>query len=244
MQLVFDFPVTPKYSFDNFVICAGNETACRFARRLTDESGSENLLYLHGPSGSGKTHLLMAIGACFAGRAGLAAVPCISFKDVDEIYHGEYPAEEVSRLAERFRGAPALIVDDLHLIPDQQSVRVELWQLFNDFYQAGRPIAITGLNPPNELPTLDGHLTSRLLWGLVARTDISDDDSRRRIMQKLADDRQIILPADVVDYLLMHVRRDVPSLVAALDAITRYAFSAKRKITLRLAREALALSVP
>uniref|UniRef100_A0A831UE61 DnaA regulatory inactivator Hda n=1 Tax=Geobacter metallireducens TaxID=28232 RepID=A0A831UE61_GEOME len=240
MQLVFDFPVTPKYSFGNFVVCSGNETAYRFAERLTDEGGAENLLYLHGPSGSGKTHLLMAIGARFSARAGLSSVPCISFKDVDEVYGGEYPAEAVSKLAERFRNAPALLVDDIHLIPDQQAVRVELWQLFNDFYQAGRPIAITGLYPPRELPTLDGHLVSRLLWGLVARVDISDDDSRRLIMKKLAGDRQMVLPADVIDYLLLHVRRDVPSLVEALDAISRFALATKRKVSVRLAREALA----
>lgn len=240
MQLVFEFPVNPKYSLDNFVVCSGNETAYRFACRLTEEGGAENLLYLHGPSGSGKTHLLMAVGARFSERAGLSSVPCISFKDVDEVYGGEYPAEAVSKLAEWFRDAPALLVDDIHLIPDQQSVRVELWQLFNDFYQAGRPIVITGFFPPKELPHLDGHLTSRLLWGLVARVDISDDGSRRLIMKKLADDRQIVLPVDVIDYLLLHVRRDVPSLIEALDAISRYALASKRKITLRLAREALA----
>ncbi|RNC73182.1 MAG: DnaA regulatory inactivator Hda [Desulfuromonadales bacterium] len=241
MQLVFDFPVHEKYSFDNFVVCAGNATACQFARRLADPSGTENLLYLHGPSGSGKTHLLMALGTALAERAGLTAVPCISFKEVDEIYGGEYPAEEVSKLAARMADAPALLVDDIHLIPDQQSVRIELWQLFNDFYQAGRPIAITGFDPPKDLPNLDGHLISRLLWGLVARVDISDDDSRRRIMQKLAEDRQVLLPDEVIDYLLVHVRRDVPSLIEALDAINRFALSAKRKISLRLAREALAM---
>lgn len=241
MQLVFDFPVNPKYSFDNFVVCSGNETAYRFAQRLTDEGEPENLLYLHGPSGSGKTHLLMAVGARFSERVGLSSVPCISFKDVDEVYGGEYPAEAVSKLAECFRDAPALLVDDIHLIPDQQSVRVELWQLFNDFYQAGRPIAITGFYPPKELPTLDGHLISRLLWGLVARVDISDDDSRRLIMKKLAGDRQIVLPSDVIDYLLLHVRRDVPSLIEALDSISRYALAAKRKVSVRLTREALIL---
>lgn len=244
MQLIFDFPVTPRYSLDNFVVCSGNATAFQFVQRLTDPCGTEGLLYLHGPSGAGKTHLLMACGTIFSERAGLATVPCISFKDVDEIYGGEYPAEELPKLAARFRDAPALLVDDIHLIPDQQSVRIELWQLFNDFHQAGRPIAVTGLQPPKELPHLDGHLISRLLWGLVARLDISDDESRRLIMKKLAADRQILLPAEVIDYLLLHVRRDVPSLVAALDGIERFALASRRRISLRLAREALALLPP
>ena len=240
MQLIFDFPVTPRYSFDNFVVCSGNETAYHFARRLVKPAREEHLLYLYGPQGSGKTHLLMAVGGSICSSAGLTRIPCVSFKEVDEIYGGEYPAEELSRLADRFKGAPALLVDDIHLIPDQQSVRIELWQLFNDFNNAGRPIVVTGLYPPRDLPSLDDHLISRLMWGLVAKVDISDDDSRRLILKKLAEDRQVVLPADVVDYLLLHVRRDVPSLTAALDAVARYSTLAKRKISLRLAREAMA----
>ena len=144
-------------------------------------------------------------------------------------------------LGDRFHDAPALLLDDLHLLPDDQDLRVELWQLFNDFYTSGRPIAVTATVPPREIATIDDHLISRLLWGLVARVDVSDDDSRRMIMKKLAEDRQIVLPADVIDHLLIHVQRDIPALVTALETIKRFALATQRKITLRLAREALAL---
>jgi chromosomal replication initiator protein len=241
MQSVFNFPVHPRYSFDNFVVCGGNETAFRFAQRLIDPSGGENLLYLHGPSGSGKTHLLMAIGAMLAARNSCAAIPCISCGEIDGIYRGDYPAEGIALLAEQLRDAPALLLDDMHLIPDQGSIRRELWQIFNDFFQTGRPIAITGLLPPRELPHIDEHLVSRLLWGLVARVDISDDDSRRLILKKLASDRQVFLPADVIDHLLLHVRRDIPSLIQALETIRLFALATKRKLTVRLAKEALGL---
>jgi chromosomal replication initiator protein len=70
--------------------------------------------------------------------------------------------------------------------------------------------------------------------------DISDDDSRRMIMKKLAADRQIVLPADTIDYLLVHVSRDIPSLRGALDTVSRYALATGRKVSARLAREALA----
>ena len=69
--------------------------------------------------------------------------------------------------------------------------------------------------------------------------DISDDDSRRMIMGKLADDRQIVLPAEVIDYLLLHVHRDIPALTAAREHIKRLSFATQRKISLKLAREAL-----
>ena len=131
------------------------------------------------------------------------------------------------------------MIDDIHLLPDNPHVRTELWQLFNEFHDTARKIAVTGLFPPRELPHLDGHLISRLLWGLVARVDISDDDSLRMIMKKLAEDRNIILPAEVIDHLLVHVRRELPPLIDALERIHRHSLATARRISVRLAREAL-----
>ena len=173
-----------------------------------------------------------------AGRPG-CSFPYISFREIDQLYGGEYQAEQSSRLAERFRNAPALLVDDVHFIPDNVNIRVELWQVFNDFFDAGKKIVVTGLHHPRELPTLDDHLISRLLWGLVARVDVSDDDSRRLILKKLAEDRQIVLPADVIDYLLLHTRRDIPSLKETLGFLSQHALATGRKISMRLAREVL-----
>ena len=241
MQLVFDFPPKTRYTFENFVVCGGNRAAYHFARQLAEGNGNESLLYLYGPSGCGKTHLLASVGSLLSAQTGQSA-PYISFRDIDQLYQGNYPSEGTSLLGERFAGAPALLIDDIHLIPDNASIRVEVWQLFNDFYGAGKKILVTGLYPPKELPHLDDHLISRLLWGLVAGMDITDDESRRMILSKLAEDRQVILPGDVAEYILKNVRRDVPSLLDALEKISRYALSESRKITLRLAREVLAPS--
>lgn len=232
MQLIFDFPVIPRFCFENFVVCSGNTTAYLFARKLAAGEGTENLLYVYGPEGSGKTHLLTAVSNAVGGRY-------LSFRDANELYLADYPTEGLSRLIDHFSDATALILDDLDLLPDKQQVRVELWELFNAFYTSGRKIAIAGLTPPKELPHLDGHLTSRLLWGLVARMDVSDDDSRRMILKKLAEDRQMALPDEVIDQMLLRVRRDIPSLVYALETINRFAIATKRKVGLRLAKESI-----
>lgn len=230
MQLVFDFPVSPRYSFDNFVVCGGNQTALQFARRVADGSKGETLLYIYGPPGSGKTHLLSALKSSIAAEAA-HGVATISFAEP------RHPSPDGVPLAEQYAGASALFVDDLHLMPTE--LRVELWQLFNDYYAAGRVVAITGLLPPRELPNIDEHLISRLLWGLVAKVDVSDDDSRRMIIRKISEDRQMLLPQDVIEYLLIHVRRDIPSLLVALDKIFGFSLATARKVSLRLAREAL-----
>jgi DnaA family protein len=45
------------------------------------------------------------------------------------------------------------------------------------------------------------------------------------------------LSAEVIDYLLRHGRRDMPSLLAALAALDRFSLAAKRPITVPLLRE-------
>lgn len=219
MQQFFDFPVTPSFEFDSFISCQGNDAAFSFAKRIAAKDDPEKLLYLHGPSGSGKTHLLKSIAA--------DTIPYLSLREKPE------PVALVSI----FTGASGLIVDDLHEIPDDQNLKGALWQLFNEFHTSGRPIAMAGLYPPRELIALDEHLTSRLLWGLVARLDTSDDASRRMIIKKIAEDRQIRVPDEVVEYMLATASREVGDLIDCFNQLYRYSMTEKRRITLPLARE-------
>lgn len=231
MQLFFDFPITPDYSFTSFVACNGNQSALEFVKRFIAPGSGENLLYLYGEAGSGKTHLLSAVSKAFSDNPENTLPPLI-------------PAELITGLncVDIVRAAsaqPILILDNLHLLQDSSTVRTAIWQLFNDFYESGRKIIAAANLPPKELASLDDHLKSRFMWGLVARLDISDDESRRMIMKKLADDRQLLLPDDVIAYLLLRLPRDIPSLSAAVELLKQHSFATQKKISLKLAREAL-----
>jgi chromosomal replication initiator protein len=231
-QQILEFPVDSLSTFDSFVVCDGNAAALQFARRIVDIADSDKLLYLHGPSGSGKTHLIKSVRQELAinGTGNVAYLSCktpISFETV----------------AATFEKSSALLIDDLHLLPDDADVRASLWQVFNDYYIAGRPIVMAGLYPPRELPHIDDHLVSRLLWGLVARVDASDDHSRMMILKKVADDRQVRVPDDVVDYILITTSREVGELIDTFEAIYRLSLAEKRKITLALAKESRELVI-
>ncbi|HEY3308500.1 MAG TPA: DnaA/Hda family protein [Desulfuromonadaceae bacterium] len=226
MQQFFNFPTSPTFNFDSFVVCDGNSAALQFSRSIANQAEPENLLYLYGPSGSGKTHLLKAIGQ------ELFAADGISFS-----YISCRERFSVEDLIERFSNSSLLLVDDLHLLPKDDALRIGLWQIFNDFYGTGRKIALAGLYPPRELSCLDDHLISRLLWGLVARVDASDDHSRRMILKKIADDRQVRVPDDVMNYILITTSREVGDLISCFEALYSLSMSEKRKITLPLARE-------
>jgi chromosomal replication initiator protein len=219
MQQFFDFPVIPSFSFDSFVSCEGNSAALKFAIRIADPSDSECLLSLHGPSGSGNTHLLQSIAG--------SRFPYLSLRE----------PQSREQLVEIFHSADCLVVDDLQDMPDDADMRRSLWQLFNDFHTSGRKIAMAGALPPRELANMDDHLTSRLLWGLVARLDTSDDHSRRMIIKKVAEDHQIRIPDDVVEYILATTSREVRALLTCFHQLFRFSMAEKRRITLPLARE-------
>lgn len=225
MQQILDFPLAEVMTFDNFVVCDGNSAGLQFARRIADDADAENLLYLHGPSGSGKTHLLKAIEQALTPGASQSYLSCRS-------------AFTAEMLSAHFSSSSFLLLDDLHLLPDDQQLRNALWQLFNDLNSAGKPVVMAGMSPPRELKYLDDHLVSRLLWGLVARVDASDDQSRRMILKKVADDRQVRVPDEVVNYILATTSREVGDLIKAFEVLYKISLSAKRKITLPLAREA------
>lgn len=228
MQQILKFPIISVCTFDSFVVCDGNAGALQFSLRIADPDDPENLLYIHGPAGSGKTHLLKAIGQVMGGSNNQAA-PYISFREsitADDVFCSSAQTQ-------------SLIVDDLHLMPDDSDLRAALWQVFNDFHSSGRKIVMAGLYAPRELPFLDEHLVSRLLWGLVTRVDVSDDHSRQMILKKIAADRQVRIPDDAVDFILMTTSREVGDLICAFEVVYNLSMVLKRRITLPLAREAL-----
>ncbi len=225
MQQFFDFPAIQSFSFDSFVPCEGNAAALRFSLRIVDPADPESLLYLYGPPGSGKTHLLRSIAG--------SRFPYLSLRE---------PLEP-GRLVSLFSAAGALVVDDLDKMPDDPDLRRALWQLFNEFHTSGRIIAMAGAEPPRNLVTIDDHLISRLLWGLVAQLDTSDDSSRRMIIKKVADDHQIRIPDEVVDYILATTSREVGALITSFHQLYRFSMAEKRRITLPLAREVRELAL-
>lgn len=214
-QQALELPVANRQDFSSFIPCSGNQSALQFCQRILDQTSIEQVLYLYGASGSGKTHLLQALAdAAGVPRHQASALP-------ETIFEQDYPI---------------LVIDALEELPDAPDQRGLVWELFNRYYTEGKKIVLAGQLAPQELPTIDDHLKSRLLWGLVAHLDISDDPSRRMLISKLARDRNVIVPDAVADWLLTVLPRHAGALIAALDRLYRCALKDNRRITLPFAR--------
>jgi DnaA family protein len=108
----------------------------------------------------------------------------------------------------------------------------------NAHKHAGTLLA-AGSAPPAQLGLRDD-LRSRLAWGLVYQVRTLTDAEKGDYLREEAARRGLRIADEVVAYLLAHVRRDLPTLVAILAHLDEYSLSRQRPLTLPLVREALA----
>jgi DnaA family protein len=82
-------------------------------------------------------------------------------------------------------------------------------------------------------------LATRLSWGLVYQLQPLSDEEKAQALKTHAEERGMKLPEEVLEYCLRHLRRDLPTLMATLDALDKWSLTAKRPVTLPLLRQML-----
>jgi DnaA-homolog protein len=131
---------------------------------------------------------------------------------------------------------PCLVADDVHTLADAD--QVALFDAFNQARAQGKSIVAAGDAAPLELK-LREDLRTRLGSGLIFQLYALTDAEKRDALHRHARARGLRLPEEVLNYVLTHLRRDMPTQMAVLDAIDNYSLAAKRPVTLPLVREAL-----
>ena len=216
--------LNPKYTFEQFVIGAGNRFAHAAALAVAElPSQAYNPLFLHGPPGVGKTHLLHAIGDYIA-RYGAGMQ--IRYATIEE-----FTSEFVESLRERrtggfkksFRGADVVLIDDVQFLAGRAKTREEFFHTFNVLLDSGRQLVMTSDRGPEELPELETRLTERFRSGLVVELEKPDADVRRAILVARAQLDDIDIAEEVLDEIAVRVTSSVRALEGALIRVVAYA---------------------
>ncbi|MBS0337558.1 MAG: DnaA regulatory inactivator Hda [Proteobacteria bacterium] len=132
------------------------------------------------------------------------------------------------------------IADDVDSL--DAAAQIALFNRINEVREPGQAprgtVLAAGSAPPAQLALRDD-LRSRLAWGLVYQVHTLTDAEKATYLRDEATRRGLRISDEVVAYLLTHVRRDLPTLVAILAHLDEYSLSRQRPLTLPLVREAL-----
>jgi DnaA-homolog protein len=217
-QLALTLAPPPAPALDNF-FPGRNVELLTLLGNLVAGRDVERSIYLWGDAGSGRSHLLRATIAAL-NTAGLV---CLHVSQGDPI---PAPSAELRAVA----------VDDIETL-DARNQRA-FFNLYNQLRERAGIVLAAGDAPPARL-RLRPELVTRLGWGLVYQVQGLTDDEKALALKRHATSRSFDLPDGVIDYLLRHLSRDLPSLMSVLDALDRHSLEAKRPITLPLLKELL-----
>jgi chromosomal replication initiator protein len=232
--------LNPKYTFEQFVIGAGNRFAHAAALTVAElPSQAYNPLFLHGPPGVGKTHLLHAIGD-YIGRFGDGMrVRYATIEEFTSEFVEAVRERRTTGFKERFRSADVVLIDDVQFLAGRAKTREEFFHTFNVLLDSGRQLVMTSDRSPDELPDLEARLTERFRSGLVVELETPDVDVRRAILAARAQLDGVEVADEVLDEIAVRVTSSVRALEGALIRVVAYASLTGEPTTRELARRVL-----
>lgn len=245
-ELIADYRLNPRYTFENFVIGKGNEyahAAClAVAESMAlniDSLKTFNPLFIHGGSGLGKTHLMQAIAHFILQSQRDARVKYVSSETftndlIDAIMHSR-----TAQFRALYRTCDILLVDDIQFVSSKEGTQEEFFHTFNELYEANKQIIIASDRPPKEIPKLEERLRTRFEWGII--TDISQPDLETRIaiLRKKAQMSNQHVPNDVLIYMAENIQSNIRELEGALLNLTAFSALNGRPLTLDMAQDFL-----
>jgi len=212
-QLILDISPENFPTLDNFVVGRNLELLSALRHALAGNS-KERSFYLWGENGSGKSHLLQA---------------CVNAEQ-----EAHRSAVYANGSVPQFAGVVA--VDDVEQLDD--AAQIVLFDLYNQMRESGGMLLVSGKESPLHLKLRDD-LRTRLGWGLVYQVHALSDEEKSLALSQHAQAKGFTLPPEVTQYLLHHGQRDLPSLIAVLDALDAHSLRLHRAPTIPLLKEIL-----
>jgi chromosomal replication initiator protein len=232
--------LNPKYTFETFVIGAGNRFAHAASLAVAEAPAKAyNPLFIYGGVGLGKTHLMHAIGHYVLQQNHSAKVMYISSEKFTNEFIHSIMNNKAEEFRNKYRNIDILLIDDIQFLAGKESTQEEFFHTFNALHEAGKQIIISSDRPPKEIPTLEDRLRSRFEWGLTTDIQTPDLETRIAILYKKAKADGLDIPDDVIYYIANKIDTNIRELEGALIRVVAYSSLTNRDLSRDLAEEAL-----
>ena len=229
-----------------FEVSASNQLAVRAADAVIEEPGKKyNPLFIYGPSGVGKTHLANAIGNEIINVSGGAAVvACVSAQQFMDELIAAMQDGSVDRWRTRYRGADALVIDDVQFVAGKERTQEELFHVFNALYSEGKQLVFASDRPPGQLDGLEERLRSRFEGGLVVEMQAPDRALREKLYAHYLSDVETPDRAALIAYLADRAATSVREVIGVVNRLIAAADIAAMPLLLSVAKLELESAAP
>ncbi len=230
----------PKLTFESHVEGKSNQLARAASRQVGENPGrSYNPLFIYGSTGLGKTHLMHAAGHVMLERRPNSRVLYVHSERFVADMVRALRHNTINEFKRHYRGADALLIDDIQFFVGKERSQEEFFHTFNDLLGSQRQVIITADKFPKEINGMEERLTSRFGSGLVVSLDPPELETRVAILMKKAQDEGLPLPEDVAFFIAKRVRANVRELEGALRRVAASAAFTGRSIDMTLATDSL-----
>ncbi len=221
-----------KYKFDNFVVGSNNKFAHAVAVAVAKDPGKQyNPLFIYGGSGLGKTHLLQAIGHDILFNKPKLKVKYVKAEEfindlVNSLAKGMDKAgdknKKMNEFRNKYRTVDVLLIDDIQLIEGKARTEEEMFNTFESLHNSGKQIVFTSDRSPDKFENTPDRLKTRFQMGLLADIQVPDIETRMAILTKLANDNNIKMPSDVIEFLASVYNKNIRELEGAFNTVSAY----------------------
>ena len=239
-QSEISIPLSPRLTFDNFVVGKPNEFAYAAALRVAEsDKVAFNPLFLYGSVGLGKTHLLNAIAWKIKSIDPDRTIAYLSAEKFMYQFVKAVRYKDTMAFKDQFRSVDVLMIDDIQFICGKDSTQEEFFHTFNTLVDNKRQVIVSADKSPSDLEGMESRLKSRLGWGLVADIHPTTYELRLGILQAKSAVLSVSIPNKVLEFVAHKVTSNIRELEGALNRIVASAVFVGREITIESAREVL-----
>jgi chromosomal replication initiator protein len=234
-----------KYTFDTFVIGAGNRFAHAASLAVAEAPAKAyNPLFIYGASGLGKTHLLHAIGHYARSVYPQLTVRYVNSEEFTNDFINSIRDDKAANFQSRYRAVDVLLIDDIQFLQGKLQTQEEFFHTFNTLHNANKQVVITSDVPPKLLSGFEERMRSRFEWGLLTDVQAPDLETRIAILRKKAIQEDLYLPDEVAELIASRISTNIRELEGALIRVTAFASLNRQQVDLSLAEVVLKDLIP
>jgi chromosomal replication initiator protein len=232
--------LNPHYSFERFVVGPCNQFAHAASVSVAEQPAKNyNPLFIYGGVGLGKTHLLNAIGLRALSRHPNMNVVYVSAEEFMNELINSIRYDRMPKFREKYRNIDCLLIDDIQFVAGKEKTQEEFFHTFNTLHDSGKQIVVSSDKFPKDIPNMEDRLRSRFEWGLIADIHPPEIETKIAILEKKAQENNMVLPSNVAHYVASQVESNIRELEGYLIRISAFSSITGKEIDINLTKEVL-----